>query len=119
MDITINILLLLLMITALFLCVFLIIFLKKLFKQVEAVRNDVHLLVESTIPILNHLEEVSLRANRMVTEVGDYWQEIDNSIRNVRKIITMIGSWKIVCGVTAQTSKFIRKFRSITSGPKY
>lgn len=84
----IEILLIILILSASALCIYAIIYLKRLTEQIEAVRKDVHELVERTTPILENLEDVTQRANRIVLEVGNYWDEIDRSIRNLRERVS-------------------------------
>ena len=84
----IDVLLIILILSASALCIYAIIYLKKLTEQIEAVRKDVHELVERTTPILENLENVTQRANRIVLEVGNYWDEIDRSIRNLRERVS-------------------------------
>lgn len=109
MTLTINILLLVLIISATCLCVFLIVYLKKYFKQIEAVCKDFNQLVANTIPILNNLEEVTSCTNRMITDVEEYWEKIDHSIKSLQKIVSIFGSWKLIRAVKWISSKLLNK----------
>ncbi|KAF0152470.1 MAG: hypothetical protein FD143_1108 [Ignavibacteria bacterium] len=80
----VQILLVLLIITATALCVYLILVLKKLVVQLNDLQKDIKQLVDSTIPVLKNLNEVTLRANRIVSSAENYWQGIERSIENVR-----------------------------------
>jgi len=112
----VNILLIVLIVSASALCLFVIVYLKRIFEQVEAVRRDIHQLVENTIPILSNLEEVTQRANRIVTEAEGYWEEIDHSIRNLRGKLSNFGPWNKFRDAQTQTSELIKNLRSITKG---
>ena len=91
----VNIFLIFLILSASALCIFVIVYLKRISEQVEAVRRDIHQLVENTIPILSNLEKVTQRASRIVTEAEGYWEKIDHSIRNLLGKISIFSSWKI------------------------
>ena len=80
----VQILLVLLIITATALCVYLILVLKKLVVQLNDLQKDIKQLVDSTIPVLKNLNEVTLRANRIVSSAENYWEGIERSIENVR-----------------------------------
>jgi uncharacterized protein YoxC len=112
----IDIFLIVLILAASTLCIFLIVYLKKIFEQVEAVSKDIHQLVENTIPVLSNLEDVTERANRIVTEVADYWDEIDHSIRTLREKISSFSSWKKFRDAQSLTSGLIKNSKSIAIG---
>ncbi len=112
----IDIFLIVLILSASSLCIFVIVYLKRIFGQVEAVRKDIHRLVENTIPILSNLEEVTRRANRIVTEAEGYWKEIDYSIKNLREKISNFGPWKKFRDAQTQTSGIIKNLSSIAIG---
>jgi uncharacterized protein YoxC len=112
----IDIFLIILILSASSLCIFLILYLKKVSGQVEAVSKDIHRLVENTIPILNNLEEVTKRANIIVTGVEGYWKEIDHSIETLRGKISNSGSWEKFRDVKMQLIELRKKFRAITKG---
>ena len=84
----IDIFLIILILSASALSLFAISYLKRITEQVEAVRKDVHQLIEKTNPVVENLEEVTRRANRIVSEVENYWEEIDSSIKKVRERIS-------------------------------
>lgn len=112
----IDILLVVLILSAIALCIYTIVFLYRIFRQVEGVRNDIHELVENTIPVLNNMEEVIGSANRIVSEVEGYWVEIDQSIRSLREKISKFGFWKLLLDAPTQPSRYIKNLRSITKG---
>jgi uncharacterized protein YoxC len=112
----VDIFLIVLILSASALCIFVIIYLKRIFEEVAAVRKDIHNLVENTIPILGNLEEVSQRANRIVTEAEEYWEEIDRSIKTLREKIANFGSWKKFRNAQTQTSDLIKNLKAIAKG---
>ena len=105
-----------LILSAFSLCIFVFVYLKRFFEMVEAVREDIHQFVENTIPVLNNLEEVTQRANRIVTEIEGYWEEINRSIRTLRQKILNLRSWNKFSDSQNQTSEFIKTFRSVAKG---
>ncbi|MEK6552437.1 MAG: DUF948 domain-containing protein [Bacteroidota bacterium] len=112
----IDILLIILILSASALCIFLIFYLKKLVDQVEAVRKDVRELVEKTTPVLENLENITRRANRVVSEVENYWDEIDSSIKKVRERISSLTSLKRYTDAENPVSELIRNVKALTKG---
>ncbi|NJD23278.1 MAG: DUF948 domain-containing protein [Melioribacter sp.] len=112
----IDILLIILILSASALCIFLIFYLKKLIDHVEAVRKDVHELVEKTTPVLENLDDVTRRANRVVSEVENYWYEIDSSIKKVRERISGLTSLKGYTDAENPVSELIKNVKALTKG---
>ena len=112
----IDILLIILILSASVLCIFLIFYLKKLVDHVEAVRKDVHELVEKTTPVLENLDDVTRRANRIVLEVENYWNEIDSSIKKVRERISGLTSLKRYTDAENPVSELIKNVKALTKG---
>ena len=112
----IDILLIVLILSASALCLFLIFYLKKLVDQVEAVRKDVRELVEKTTPVLENLDNITRKANRMVSEVENYWNEIDSSIKKVRERIYGLTSLKRFTDAENPVSELIKDVKAFTKG---
>ena len=112
----IDILLIILILSASALCIFFIFYLKKLVDHVEAVRKDVHELVEKTTPVLENLDDVTRRANRIVLEVENYWNEIDSSIKKVRERISGLTSLKRYTDAENPVSELIKNVKALTKG---
>jgi len=112
----IDILLIILIVSASALCIFLIIYLKKLVDQVEAVRKDVRELVEKTTPVLESIDDITRRANRVVSEVENYWDEIDSSIKKVRERLSGLTSLKRYTDAENPISELIRNVKALTKG---
>ncbi|MCX6173486.1 MAG: DUF948 domain-containing protein [Ignavibacteriales bacterium] len=112
----IDILLIILILSASTLCIFLIIYLKKLVDHVEAVRKDVHELVEKTTPVFENLDDVTRRVNRIVSEVENYWNEIDSSIKKVREQISGLTSLKRYIDAENPVSELIKNVKAFTKG---
>lgn len=112
----IDILLIILILSASALCIFLIFYLKNLVDHVEAVRKDVHELVEKTTPVLENLDDVTRRANRVVSEVENYWNEIDSSIKKVRERISGLTSLKRYTDAENPVSELIKNVKALTKG---
>lgn len=112
----IDILHITLILAAISLSIFVFIYLKRFFDQANAVQKDVHRFVENAIPILNNLEDATLRADRIVSEIEGYWNEIDHSIKTVRQKISNLRSWKKFNELQMQTSELSKTLRSIAKG---
>ena len=112
----IDILLIILILSASTLCIFAITYLKKITEQVEAVRKDVHQFIEKTNPVVENLEEVTRRANRVVSEIENYWEEIDSSIKKVRERISGLTSIKNFREVEYPAKDLIKNIKALTKG---
>ncbi len=112
----INILLIILILAATAFCVFAIIYLKKIAEQVEAVRNDVHEYIEKPNPILENMQEISGKVNDIATEVGNYWEEIDDLIKKIRERFSMISSNKNLKEIEYPVKYLVRNAKALASG---
>ncbi|MBI5731167.1 MAG: DUF948 domain-containing protein [Ignavibacteriales bacterium] len=112
----IDILLIILILSASALCIFAIIYLKNLIQQVEAVRKDVNELVAKTKPVLENLTDIARKANRVVSEVENYWDELDSSIKKVRERISGLTSLKRYTDAENPVSELIRNVKALTKG---
>ena len=112
----VDIFLILLIISASALCIFVIIYLKKIFEQVELVRNDIHEIVRNTVPLLDDLKEVTQRANKIVTEAENYWDEIDRSIKNLRERVTNLKPLSKFRETQSQATDLIKNIKAIVRG---
>lgn len=112
----VDIFVIVLIAAAFLLPVFAIIFLKRLLEKAEAVRIDIHQLVENTLPVMRNLEEVTERANRVVTEIEGYWNEIDHSIKNVRQKISLITSLKSFQAIESPAKYLVKNIKALTTG---
>ena len=84
----IDILLVLLIIAAAALCVYLIISLSKINKSVEILQKDVHDLIEKTIPVLENLNDVSEKVNKVASEAEGHWTDLNSAIDNAKKKVS-------------------------------
>jgi len=116
MILLIDILLVVLIISAFSLCIFAIVYLGKISKQIEAIRKDIHQLVENTIPILNNLEEITLHTNKIVNKAEVFWKEIEHSIRYLREKISNFGFLEKINGAQTKAFYLISNFRSVARG---
>lgn len=112
----IDILMIVLVLSASSLCVFLILYLKKISRQVEMVSKDIHRLVENTIPILSNLEEITQHTNIIVTGVEGYLKEIDHSIIALRRKISNSGILEKFRDKQIQIMEISRNFIAIAKG---
>jgi len=112
----INILLIILISAATAFCIFAIIYLKKIAEQVEAVRNDVHEYIEKPSPLLENLEDISGKVNHIVSEVGNYWEEIDDLVKNIRERFLMISSNRNFREIEYPVKYLVKNAKALASG---
>lgn len=112
----IDVLLIILILAATALCFFVIISLKKLNAQIESLQKDLKQLVETTIPVINNLNEATSRANRIVSEAENYWEEIDRSIKNLKAKVTDLTSFTRFRDEENPTKDIIRNLKALFKG---
>ncbi len=112
----IDILLIILILSASALCILAITYIKKITEQVEAVRKDVNQFIEKTNPVVENLEQVTRRANRVVSEIENYWEEIDSSIKNIRERISGLTSLKNLRDVEYPAKDLIKNIKALAKG---
>lgn len=116
MNATLYVLLFILILSASSLCIYAIVYLKKLTDHVEAVRKDVHQLIVKTTPVLENLEDVTRRANRVVSEVENYWDEIDRSIKKLREKVSSLTSLKTITDIEYPAKDLIKNIKAFSKG---
>lgn len=112
----IDLLLIVLILSASALCIFAILYLKRITENVEAVRKDVHEFVRKTDPIIENLEGMTRKVNRIVSEVEYYWDEIDISIKKIRERISGLTSLKNFRDVEYPAKDLIKNIKAFTKG---
>ena len=112
----VQILLVLLIITATALCIYLIVVLKKLVAQLSDLQKDIKQLVDTTIPVLKNLNEVTLKANRIVSSAENYWEGIERSIENVRMKFTNFTSISRFDGAEYPARNLVQNVRAFVKG---
>ncbi|MHB8907163.1 MAG: hypothetical protein ACYC4T_07890 [Melioribacteraceae bacterium] len=112
----IDVLLIILIVSASALCIFAIIYLKRITDNVEAVRKDVHEFVQKTDEIIENLGGVTRKVNRIVSEVEYYWDEIDLSIKKIRERISGLTSLKNFRDVEYPAKDLIKNIKAFTKG---
>ena len=116
MSVIIQIVLTLLILSATALCIYLIFYLKKILNQIDDMRKDIHQLVEKTIPVFEKLDTAADKANRIVSEVEGYWDDLESSINNLKQKVSNITSFKKTTTSENSVSDFIRNLRAISRG---
>ncbi len=111
-----DILLIILVLLASALCVFAIIYLKRITEQVEAVRKDVHEFIEKTNPVCENLEEITQRIKQVVSEVENYWEGIDSSIKNLRERLSIFTSLKNFQTIVYPAKYLLKNVKALASG---
>lgn len=112
----IDVLLIILIVAASTLCVYSIVSIKKLLKEVEAVRLDIHHFINKANPVLDNLADVTQKANKIVTEAENYWDEIDNSIKRLKEKVTDLTSLRMFSDAENPTSNLIRNIKALIKG---
>jgi hypothetical protein len=112
----IEIFLTILIITATATCGYLIISLKKLVNQVDELHKDIKQLVDHTIPVLKNLNEVTLKANRIVSSAEDFWEGIERSIENVRMKFSNLRSMRGFDGAELPARHIIQNIKAFSKG---
>ncbi len=72
MDLLLDILIALLILSASFLCIYLVIFLKKTALTLEKLQDDVHRLADKADPVLSKLDSVSDNISYIVDEIKEH-----------------------------------------------
>ncbi|MEW6195084.1 MAG: hypothetical protein AB1521_08020 [Bacteroidota bacterium] len=112
----IDVLLIILIISASALCIYSIIFIKRLLKEVETIRSDVHNFINKADPVLDNLADVTQRANKIVSEAENYWDEIDNSIKKLKEKVSDLTSLRMFRDADNPTSDLIRNIKALIKG---
>lgn len=78
-------------------------------------RKEIHQLVEKTIPVFEKLDVAADKANKIVSEVEGYWEDLESSINNLKQKVSNITSFKKTTSENSVTD-FIRNLRAISRG---
>jgi hypothetical protein len=116
MDTVLGIFLTILIITATVLCIYSILVMKKLVQQVGELQKDVKQLVNNTIPVLQNLNDVALKANRIVSSAENYWEGIERSIENVRLKFSSLTSTSRFDGTEYPARNLIQNAKALAKG---
>lgn len=112
----IDVLLIILLISASALCVTAIIYIKRISAQVESANRDIHNFILKVNPVIDNLEEVSRRTSRIISEVENYWNEIDGAIKNIRERISGLTSLRKLHDVEYPAKDLIKNIKAFTKG---
>ncbi|MDP3581123.1 MAG: hypothetical protein Q8S39_04260 [Ignavibacteria bacterium] len=63
---------------------------KRILDQLETLGMEIRQFVESTNTMMNNVEVVALRANRIVTDVEGYWAVVSRVVKNFRNIFSRV-----------------------------
>ena len=112
----IDLLLIILILSASALAIYLIFSLKILMTKVEAVSSDIHNFIEKANPVLQELADVSQRANKIVTEAENYWEELDRSIKNVKEKVSDIRNLNFFRDAENPAKDLIKNLKAFVKG---
>ncbi len=111
-----EIFLIILTLAATALCIYVIISLRKILQQMDVMQKDFKQLIDSSIPVLNNLNEVASRANRIVSGAEHYWDEIDNSIKNLKEKVSNMTSLTRFRDAENPVKDLIKNLRALFKG---
>lgn len=111
-----EIFLIILTLAATALCIYVIISLRKILQQMDVMQKDFKQLIDSSIPVLNNLNEVASRANRIVSGAEHYWDEIDNSIKNLKEKVSNMTSLTRFSNAENPVKDLIKSLRALFKG---
>lgn len=111
-----DIFLIILSIAATVLCIYLILTLKKIVAQIDNLQKEVKQLVDNTIPVLKNINDVTLKANRIVSSAEDYWEGIERSIENVRNKFSRLTGVTRNDGEEFPARNFIQNIKALSKG---
>jgi uncharacterized protein YoxC len=112
----IDILLIILIVSASVLCIYLIFWLKKLNTTVNKMQDDIHNLVDNTVPILEDLKNVTDRVNKISTDAENHWNDFDRSIQKIKNKISQFSSIKKNGKPENPASDLVANLRAISKG---
>jgi predicted PurR-regulated permease PerM len=112
----INIFLIVFVISVSIFSVIVIIYLNKIFENINSINKDIRLLVEKTIPILSNLEVITRSVNKVATEAEEYWEEASCLIRNLYNKILIFNSFKKFHDSQKLIFGLLRNFKPISKG---
>ncbi len=112
----VDIFLIILIVCASLLCIFLILYLRKIVVKIEEMQRDIHTIVDDTRPVLTNLSETTGRVNKIVSDVEDYWKELDHSIQNLRNKVTDITSFKKFRDKDNPAKNLVKNLRALIKG---
>jgi uncharacterized protein YoxC len=111
----IDILLTVLILAAISLCVFLIVYLKKITDDIQALRKDIDMLIDKTIPAVDNLNETVDKARRIVSDIEDYWAEIDSSIKRFKEKVNSFKTGNLL-KEEEKAANFVSNLRAVIKG---
>jgi ABC-type transporter Mla subunit MlaD len=84
--------------------------------KVEAVSSDIHNFIEKANPVLQELADVSQRANKIVTEAENYWEELDSSIKKLKEKVSDIRSLNFFRDAENPAKDLIKNLKAFSKG---
>ncbi|MFA3783202.1 hypothetical protein ABRY23_09090 [Melioribacteraceae bacterium 4301-Me] len=112
----VDIFLIILLICAALLCIYLILYLKKIVIKIEEIQKDIHAVVDNTLPVLENLIDSTGRVNKVITEIENYWNELDNSIKTLKNKVADFTSFKKFREDENPAKNIIKNLRAIIKG---
>ncbi|MCK9280892.1 MAG: DUF948 domain-containing protein [Melioribacteraceae bacterium] len=111
-----DIFLIILALSASALCIFTIYYLKKVVDRIEKMQEDISKLVDTALPVLENLNDVLDKSNKIVTGAEYYWDEIENTIEKVRDKITHFVPFSFLQSQDFPAGDLITNMRALYKG---
>ncbi|MGK9477332.1 hypothetical protein [Melioribacter sp. OK-1-Me] len=92
-----------------------IIYLRIITENLKALRKDIEMLIDKTIPAVDNLNDTVDRAKKIITDVEDYWMEIDSSIQRIKEKVSLFKTTKIL-KEEEKAANFISNLRAVVKG---
>ena len=112
----IDVLLIILIISASALCIYLIFTLNKLRKSFEVLQNDVHTISEKTVPVLENLEEVTRKAAQITSEAEEQISEIKTFIQGIKGKVNRVVDLPGKINPENRISELLKNLNAIAKG---
>lgn len=84
--------------------------------KVETVTSDIHNFIEKATPILDELSDVSKKANKIVSEAENYWDEIDHFILKLKGKISDFKNLNFMGDAENPAKDLIKNIKAISKG---
>ena len=112
----IDVLLIVLILSASVLCIYLIITLNKLNKSIEVLQKDIHVIAEKTVPTLESINEVAQKAVVVTTEVEEQLAEVKSFIQSVKGKVSKVTEFPKNINPENRINELLKNLNAISKG---
>lgn len=111
-----DVLVIILVISAIILCFFLIYWFKHLDKKIDSIQRDVHDIYERSIPILDNLKETTDNLNNITNEAQNKLNTISELVENTKEKF----SWLAISGESHKSTQpaenLVNRLKALSRG---